>query len=113
MIGSGYSAVCLSLILLISPVASREVAVEASSQASLDSAISNFVDDVGVESLANSTLAELCASAGAASNSTVSLGVTIQGQGCAPPPLASVASASLAIGLPGRTVVIEAWLARQ
>jgi hypothetical protein len=49
-VGSGYGALCLSLIVMMSPVASRETAIEASSQAKLDSAISVYIQKVGLPS---------------------------------------------------------------
>jgi hypothetical protein len=114
-VASGYAAVCLSLIVLMNPVAPREAAVEAASQSSLDHAISAYVARVGLPFLTTSSVATVCASAAEASNSTVAFDVVVQGSGCVSilPPTSPLASSSLTLDLPGRTVVIEAWLARQ
>jgi len=114
-VASGYAAVCLSLIVLMSPVAPREAAVEAGAQSSLDSAISAYVDHVGLPFLATSSEAAICSSATEASNATLAFDVVVQGEGCGSavaPPL-PLASSSLTLDLPSRTVVIEAWLVRQ
>ena len=114
-VASGYAAVCLSLIVLMNPVAPREAAVEAGAQSALDSAISSYVEHVGLPFLATSSDAALCASAAEASNATLAFDVVVQGEGCvsmvAPSP--PLASSSLTLDLPSRSVVIEAWLARR
>ena len=113
-VASGYAAVCLSLILLMNPVASREAAVEAASQSTLDSAITAYLEHVGLPFLSTSTEAAICASAAQDSNSTLTLDVTIEGVGCDPAPtVPPLATSSLSLDLPGRVVVIESWLARQ
>jgi hypothetical protein len=114
-VASGYAAVCLSLIVLMNPIAPREAAVEAGAQSALDSAISTYIERVGLPFLATSPEAAICSSAAAASNSTLAFDVVVQGEGCGPAvaPSASLASSSLTIDLPSRTVVIEAWLVRQ
>jgi len=114
-VASGYAALCLSLIVLMNPVAPREAAVEAGAQVALDSAISAYVQHVGLPFLTTSSEAAICRSALEASNATLSLGVVVQGEGCSPTvvPSAPLASSSLTLDLPSRTVVIEAWLARQ
>jgi len=114
-VASGYAAVCLSLIVLMNPVASRETAVEAASQSTLDSAISGFVAHEGLPFFAASSQGSICGSAAAASNSTFAFDVLVQGSGCPSlvAPSSPRASSSLALELPGRTVVIEAWLERQ
>ena len=114
-VASGYAAICLSLIVVISPVAPREAAVEAAAQTRLDSAIFAYVEHVGLSYLTTSSQAAICESASEASNATLVLEVLIQGAGCgsASRPSSALASTSLELQLPGRTVVIEAWLARQ
>jgi hypothetical protein len=114
-VASGYAALCLSLIVVINPVAPREAAVEAASQGRLDSAISAFVGDVGLPFLTTASLAAACESAAAAGNATLILDVVVQGDGCASlsVPSAPLATSSLTLSLPGRTVMIEAWLARR
>lgn len=112
---SGYAAVCLSLIVLMNPVAPREAAVGAAAQSRLDSAISGYVDRVGLPFLTTSSEAALCLSASEAGNSTLAFDVLVQGEGCGSvlAPNAPLASSSLTLDLPGRTVVIEAWLVRR
>jgi hypothetical protein len=114
-VASGYSALCLTLILLMNPVAPREAALDASAGTGLDSSVSNFLAQVGLPFLATATPQAVCASAAAASNSTVVLDVLVDGRGCpgVAAPSAPVASSSLPLDLPGRTLVIEACLARQ
>jgi hypothetical protein len=114
-VASGYAALCLSLILLMNPVSQREAAVEAGAQSGLDSAISAYVEHVGLPFLTTSSDAAICASAAEASNATLRFDAFVQGEGCgsALAPSAPLASSSLTIDLPSRTVVIEAWLARR
>jgi len=114
-VASGYAALCLSLIVVISPVAPREAAVEAAAQTRLDSAISAYVEHVGLPFLTTSSEGAVCDSASEASNATLVLDVVLQGVGCGSvaEPASALASTSLGLDLPGRTVVIEAWLARQ
>jgi len=112
---SGYAAICLSLIVLINPIAPREAAVEAGAQTRLDSAISAYIESVGLPFLTTSADAAICGSASEASNATVTFDAFVEGDGCAlvAAPAAPLASSSLTLSLPGREVVIEAWLARQ
>lgn len=114
-VASGYAAVCLLLILTMNPVVQREAAVDAASQASLDSAISAYIGRAGLPFLATAPEAAICSSAAQASNSTLEVRVLVDGAGCAllPAPESPVASSSLSLELPGRTVEIEAWLVRQ
>jgi hypothetical protein len=113
-VASGYAAVCLSLIVLMNPVAPREAAVGAGAQSALDSAISSYVGHVGLPFLTTSSEAAICSSAAEASNSTVAFDVVVHGQGCGfIAPSFPLASSSLTLDLPYRTVVIEAWLVRQ
>jgi hypothetical protein len=114
-VASGYAAICLSLIVMINPIAPREAAVEASAQTRLDSAISAYVANVGLPFLTKSSEAALCSSASKASNATLIFDVFVLGDGCSSlaAPSAPLASSSLALNLPGREVVIEAWLARR
>jgi hypothetical protein len=114
-VASGYAAVCLSLIVLMNPVAPREAAVEAASQAALDRDLSAYVASVGLPFLTTSPDATICTSAAEASNATIVFDVLLQGTGCgsgAVPP-SPLASSSLTLDLPGRALVIEAWLVRQ
>ena len=112
-VASGYAAVCLSLIVLMNPVAPRETAAEAGTQAALDSAISSYVEHVGLPFLVVASEATICSSAAEASNSTLAFDVSVQGQGCSIAPSFPLASSSLTLDLPSRTVVIQAWLVRQ
>jgi len=114
-VASGYAALCLSLIVLMNPVAPREAAVEAGAQSALDSAISSYLEHVGLPFLATSSAAAICASAAEASNSTLVFDVVVQGEGCGSlaAPSSPLASSSLTLDLPSRSVEIEAWLARQ
>jgi len=114
-VASGYAAVCLSLIVLMNPVAPREAAVGAGALSALDSAISSYIEHVGLPFLATSSEAAICSSAAEASNSTLAFDVVVQGEGCGSSvaPSSPLASSSLTIDLPSRTVVIEAWLVRQ
>jgi hypothetical protein len=115
-VASGYAAICLVLIVVISPTAPREAAVEAAAQARLDSAISAYLADVGLPFLTASSEAAVCNSGSAASNATLVYNVSVLGESCvgsfAPPP-APLASSKLTLDLPGRQVVIEVWLARR
>jgi hypothetical protein len=114
-VGSSYAAVCLSLIVLMNPVAPREAAVEAAAHATLDSALLAYTEHVGLPFLTTSSEAAICGSVAGASNATLAFDVVVQGAGCpsiAVPSL-PLASSSLTLDLPGRTLVIEAWLARQ
>ena len=114
-VATGYALVCLFLIIMISPVAPREAAVEAAAQSGLDSASSTYIEHVGLPFLTTSSEAAICGSAAEASNATLTLDVVVQGNGCGSiaAPSSSLASSSLDLDLPGRYVVIEAWLARQ
>jgi hypothetical protein len=113
-VASGYAVACLSLIVLMNPVAPREAAVGARAQSALDSAISSYLERVGLPFLTTSSETAICSSAAEASNSTVTIDVFVQGQGCgSAEPSFPLASSSLTIQLPSRTVVIEAWLVRQ
>jgi hypothetical protein len=113
-VASGYAAVSLSLLVLMNPVAPHEAAVEARSQATLDGAISSFIERVGLPFLAASSNGALCGAAAEASNGTLVFDAFVQGEGCGSPvPPSALASSSLTVQLPSRNVVIEAWLARQ
>jgi hypothetical protein len=114
-VASGYAALCLSLIVLMNPVAPREAAVEARAQSSLDSALSSYVERVGLPFLTTASDAAVCASAAQASNATVAFDVSLGGQGCGSvvAPSNPLASSSLTLDLPSRSVVIEAWLVRR
>jgi len=112
-VGSAYGALCLSLIVSMSPVASREAAVVAVSQARLDTATSDYIQRVGLPFLASSPFSSICDSSAAASNGTLVIDVLAGGAACIPLPTSPVASSSLTLNLPGRVLVIEAWIARQ
>jgi len=115
VVASGYAAVCLSLLVLMNPVAPREAAVVAADQSTLDSAMTAYVEHVGLPFLTTSSGEAICTSAAEASNSTLAFEAFVQGSGCdsAAAPSVPLASSSLTLDLPGRTVVIEAWLVRQ
>jgi hypothetical protein len=70
---------------------------------------------VGLPFLATSPTSAVCASAAEASNSTLEIGVLVDGSPCVsqPAPPSPLASSSLALVLPSRTVVLEAWLVRR
>lgn len=112
-VASGYAAVCLALIVTMNPVIPRETAVEAGAQTRLDSSILAYIEGVGLPFLATATPPEVCASAAQATNSTVAFDVVVGGAPCASPPGSPLASDSLTLHLPGRTVLVEAWLERQ
>lgn len=114
-VASGYAALCLSLIVLMNPVAPQEAAVEAGAHSTLDSAMLAYIERVGLPFLDTSSDSAICASAAEASNSTVEIGVLVQGSACGSQaaPSAPLASSSLALDLPSRAVVLEAWLVRQ
>ncbi len=114
-VATGYAAVCLSLIVLMNPVAPRETAVEAGAQSTLDSAISAYVGHVGLPFLTTSSEEAICLSAAEASNATLVFDVVVEGSSCgsAIAPSSPLASSSLTLDLPSRTLVIEAWLVRQ
>jgi len=112
-VGSAYGALCLSLIVSMSPVASREAAVVAVSQARLDAATTDYIGRMGLPFLASSPFSAICDSAAAASNLTLVIDVLAEGAACRAPPDSPLASSSLTVNLPGRVLVIEAWIARQ
>lgn len=114
-VASSYAVVCLTLIVLMNPVAPREVAVEAGDQSTLNSAILAYAEHVGLPFLTASSEAAICGSAAEASNATLAFDVVVQGADCpsTAAPSLPLASSSLTFDLPGRTLVIEAWLARQ
>jgi hypothetical protein len=100
---------------MISPVAPREAAVEAAAQSRLDSAVSAYLQHAGLTFLASSSQEAVCESASQWSNATLEIDVELDGVGCpsvAEPP-SPLASTFVSLGLPGRAVVVEAWLARQ
>jgi len=114
-VASGYAAICLSLVIVMNPVAPRESATYASAQSSLDSAIRAYIEHVGLPFLTTSSSQAICASAAQAGNGTLVIDVVVQGAACAPSssrPL-PFAHSSLTLDLPDRVVVVEAWLARQ
>jgi hypothetical protein len=114
-VATGYAALCLSLIVLMSPVAPQEAAVEAGAQSRLDSAVLAYLEHVGLPFLATSSVSAICGSAAEASNSTLEISVLVQGSACGSqtPPSSPLVSTSLTLDLPSRAVVIEAWLVRQ
>ena len=114
-VASGYAVVCLSLLVLMNPVAPREAAVEAAAQTTLDSALTGYLEHVGLPFLTVSSEAAICSTAAEASNTTLAFDVVVQGAACGSSmvPSSPLASSSLTLDLPGRTVVIEAWLVRQ
>jgi hypothetical protein len=114
-VASGYAAVCLSLVIAINPLAPRESAVVAAAQSRLDSAVSAYIQHVGLPFLATSSPRAICLSAVEASNATLILDVIVEGAGCgpAPPGPSPLAVSSLTLNLPGRVVVVEAWFARR
>jgi hypothetical protein len=114
-VASGYAALCLSLIVLMNPVAPQEAAAEAGAQSSLDSAMLAYIEHVGLPFLSSSSASAVCASAAEASNSTIEIGVLIQGSPCPSQstPSSPLALSSLTLALPSRTVVLEAWLVRR
>jgi len=114
-VASGYAAVCLSLVVVMNPVAPRESAAVAATQSRPDSAIAAYVEHVGLPFLTKSSAPAICASVADSSNATLVLDVLVQGADCGqlasrPTPLAS---SSLTLSLPGRVVVVEAWLVRR
>jgi len=114
-VASGYAALCLSLLVLMNPVAPREAAVMAGAQSRLDASISSYVERVGLPLLDTSSDPSICSSAAEASNATLTFDVVVQGEGCGgvTAPAFPLASSSLTLYLPSRTVVIQAWLARR
>ena len=90
-VASGYAAVCLSLIVLMNPVAPREAAVEAGVTVAAGLRQSRPTSSTSVSlSSRPRPQAAICGSAAQASNSTVTFDVVVQGQGCGsvarPPP---------------------------
>lgn len=112
---SGYAAVCLSLIVFMNPVVLHQAAFDASGQTSLNHAIAGYIEQVGLPFLTTSSQAAVCASAARASNATLVISAVVDGVPCGSPqaPRAPLATSSLSIDLPGRTLVVEAWLARE
>lgn len=114
-VGSGYAAVCLSLIAMMSPVVSHQEAAQAASQEELDRAISAYVQHVGLPFLVTSLPAAICDSSAAASNSTIVIEAFAEEAACprSSHPASPAAFSSLTLYLPTRTVVVEAWLVRR
>ncbi len=114
-VATGYAALCLSLIVVMNPVTPREGAAQLASQSRLDSAISNYVSRTGLPFLGSSPDAAICDSAVSASNSTFVFDAVLAGEGCPSivAPSSPLAASSLTLDLPGRTLVIEAWLVRR
>ena len=117
LVATGYAAVCISLIVLISPIAPRQTAVDAAEQARLDNALSGYISTVGLPFFTTSSPQTLCQSAVQASNSTFFFDVLIQGEGCSSdgsmaPPL-SLGSSSIQLTLPNRQLVVEVSLLKQ
>jgi hypothetical protein len=112
----GYAALCLSLVVLISPVVPREVAVENAAQVRLHSALSAYVGRVGLPFLNGSQLPEICRSTMQQSNSTFVFSVIVNGEescGAETGVGASqdfLTSASMTLAFPERAVVIWARL---
>ena len=101
------------MIVLLNPVAPTELAVEASDQALLDSAMSGYIAGVGLVFLATSSPSAVCSSLQSAGNSTLGFGGVVGGVSCGlDSPSPPLSSASLTLPLPGRTLEIQAWLAR-
>ena len=67
----GFGLLCLALIISISPVVSREAAVQEAAQAKADIALSSYVQHVGLPFLNSSTPASICNSTEQDSNSTL------------------------------------------
>lgn len=113
-IASAYASVCLTLIVLASPVTARQIAVEAADQSALDASISAYVEHSGLPFLADAPVSELCASAAVASNSTAGFDISVDGSPCGgiSPPTDPLASSALSLHLPDRDVEVSAWLAR-
>ncbi len=114
-VGTGYAVLCITLIVLMNPIAAREGAVEAAADSRVDSAILAYLGQVGLPFLTSSTESSLCASGLQASNSTFVFDVSLQGAGCegSPSPSPFAPHSSLTLDLPGRVVVIQAWLEGQ
>jgi hypothetical protein len=111
---SAYASICLVVILLLNPVASRELAVEAGDQAALDNSISTYIASVGLVFLSTAPPSTICSSLQDAGNSTLAFGGLVQGTPCGPgAPADALSSASLSLSLPTRTVEIQAWLTKQ
>jgi hypothetical protein len=113
----GYGLLCLSLIVAISPVVPRETAVQEAAQTRLDVALSSYVERVGVPFLNSSQPSSICESAEQQSNSSFVVSVLINGDdscggAVVAVPVASLATVSLALSFPGRTVLIRTWLLR-
>ena len=112
-VGTGYAVICLMLVSAMNPIGSEEAGSQLSSQSRLDSAIGGYVRSVGMVALAYSPQEDLCHAAAEMSNSTLVLDPIVDGNGCLSAPQSPVATSSLSLSLPGRTVVVEAWLARE
>jgi len=114
-VASGYAALCLSLMVMMNPVADKEAAVEAGASSKLDFAMLSYIEQAGLPFFTTASNAAICASAQAADNSTFSFEASVGGVGCANagPPPDPLGSSTLSLLLPGRTVVVEAWLEAQ
>ena len=110
----GFGLLCLALIISISPVVSREAAVQEAAQAKADIALSSYVQHVGLPFLNSSTPASICNSTEQDSNSTLVVTVLVDGvDSCGgSTPTGSLASASLALSFPNRTILARTSLVR-
>ncbi|MDE1858416.1 MAG: hypothetical protein KGI26_05065 [Thaumarchaeota archaeon] len=78
-------------------------------QAAIRDSLVAFVDSKGMVWFASAPMADICAAASDASNSTYSLGVRLGGAGCGAAPGIGAASASVSFKLGLRTVTLTGW----
>ena len=114
-IASGYAAICLSIMLAVSPVAPHEAAGDAAAQHRLDAAISMFVGRVGLPFLTTAPFSAICSATAQATNSSLAISASVDGVACDnhAGPTAELAHSSFSLDLPGRSVVISGWLAER
>lgn len=101
------------LVSTMNPITSEEAGSQLAAQSRLDSAIGAYVNAVGLVSLDSSPAQYLCTAAAGMSNATLVLDPVVDGNGCLSPPAFPIATSSLTMVLPGRTVLVEAWLERE
>ena len=109
-VAAGYAILCISLISLQSPYASKSASVTADSDARASLAIASYLKSVGLPYLATSPPSQVCASLSASSNTTVVLGGVIRGEPCAPEPSHPLGFSSLVLYISNSEVEIEAWI---
>lgn len=108
-VATGYGLLCLSLIAVMNPYLAGIQAATSASDMHADEAIFRYVQSVGLVFLGDAPPAQVCASLGAHSNSTLILGGEVGGVTCPGAPTAYEGRASATLSLSAREDTIQAW----